>query len=46
MGMIDSSHSMVNNKISLRSSVMDGQNWVISGVNAQVKRQEDSMLMV
>ena len=33
--MIGSSHSMVREKIDLKSSVMDVVNWVISGMNAQ-----------
>ena len=44
--MIGSSHSMVRKKISLRSSVMDLGNWVISGVNGQGNRQADPMPMV
>ena len=46
MGMICSNNSMVRRKISLKSSVMDVGNWVISGVNAQENRQVDPMLMV
>ena len=46
MGMIGSSHSVVRDKIGLKSSVMDVGNWVISGENAQENRQADPMLMV
>ena len=46
MGMIGSSHSMVREKISLKSSVMDVGHLVIFGVNAQGNRQSDPMLMV
>ena len=44
--MICSSYRVVSNEISLKSSVMDEGNLVISGVNAQGNRQVDSMLMV
>ena len=46
MGMIGSSHSVVKGRISLKSSVIDVENWVISGMNAQGNRQTDPMLMV
>ena len=46
MGMIGSSHNIVNKKISLKSSVMDIGNWFISGVSDQGHRQADPMLMV
>ena len=43
--MMVSGHSVVSDKIGLKSSVMDVGNWVISGVNAQGNRQADPMLM-
>ena len=44
--MIGSSHSIVNNKISLKSIIMDVGNLVSSSVNAQRNRQSDPMLIV
>ena len=44
MGMIGS--SMVNNKIALKSSVIDVGNWVIPYMNTLENRQADLMLMV
>ena len=44
MGIIGS--SIVGNKIGPKSSVIDLENLVISGVNAQGNRQADLMLMV
>ena len=46
MGMIGSNHSMVGNKIGLKSSVIDVGKLVISGMNAQRNRQTDPTLMV
>ena len=46
MGIIASSHSMVREKIGLKTSVMDVGNWVISDVNSQGNRQADPMLML
>ena len=46
MGMIGSSYNVVRGRISLKSSVMDVGNWVISGENAQENGQADPMLMV
>ena len=46
MGTIGSSYSMVSDKISLKSSVMDVGSWVISGMNAQGDRQADLMLLL
>ena len=46
MGIIGSSHSMVGNEIGLKSSVIDVENLVISGVNAHGNRQADPMLLV
>ena len=46
MGMMGSNHSMVNEEIGLKSSVMDVGNWVISNMNAQKNKQANPMLMV
>ena len=46
MGFIGSSHSMVREKIGLKSSAMNVGNWDISIVNAQGNREADPMLMV
>ena len=46
MAMIGSSHSIVSNKIGLKSIVMDIGILVISSVNAQRNRQADPILMV
>ena len=46
MGIKDSSHSVIREKISLKSSVIDVGNGVISGVNAQGNMLAGPMLMV
>ena len=46
MEIIGSSHSMVSNKIGLKSSIMDVGNLVASSMNAQGNRQTDPMLML
>ena len=46
MGRIGSSHSIVKEKIGLKSSVMVVGNWVISSENVQENMQADPMLMI
>ena len=46
MGIIGSSNSTVSDKIDLKSSIIDVGNLVISGMNVQINRQADPMLLV
>ena len=44
--MIGSSHKVISDEISTKSSIIDVRNWVISGMNAQENKQADPMLVV